>query len=94
MTNASVKGRKRVTLACAAEPGAEVYVAGTFNGWNPAKKRMKPAPADGTYKAVLLLPPGEHEYKFVVGNDWRLDARNPQWKPNAFGSRNSILHVG
>ncbi len=94
MAKAATVGRKRVCLECTAEPGAEVFVAGTFNGWNPAKKPMKPVDGGGRYQAVLLLPPGEHEYKYVVGQDWRLDDQNPQWRPNPLGTANSVLRVG
>jgi hypothetical protein len=41
-----------------------------------------------------MLPPGEHEYKFVVNGDWRIDGSNPQWTPNDVGSLNSVINVG
>jgi 1,4-alpha-glucan branching enzyme len=94
METAKTKGRKKVTLECAARPKCEVYVAGTFNGWNPKRTPMKPVDGDGRYRTTLLVPPGRHEYKFVIGNQWRIDENNDAWVPNDFGSLNSLLKVG
>jgi len=94
MASAPTAGRKRIKLECDADPGCKVFVAGTFNNWNPTRKPMKPAGDDGRYKAVLMLPPGEHEYKFVVNGDWRIDGSNPQWTPNDVGSLNSVINIG
>ena len=48
--------------------GSEIYMAGSFNGWNPADKNYKlRRSSKGTYSLSLLLPPGEYEYKFTRG---------------------------
>ena len=92
-TSASRIGRKRITLECRAEPGHDVFVAGTFNDWNPHRKSMRAVDNDGGYRAVLMLAPGDYEYKFVVDGTWRVDGDNPRWAPNAFGSLNSVVSV-
>lgn len=87
-------GKKRVTLDCDAEPGRDVFVSGTFNNWDARRKPMKAVEGSGRYRAVLMLPPGQYEYKFVVDDDWRIDVNNPHWIPNGFGSLNSVIDVG
>lgn len=56
-------------------PGAKrVTVAGSFNGWNAAASEMK-TEGGGVFQTTLRLPPGKHEYKFVVDGKW-LDGPN------------------
>ena len=40
-----------------------------------------------------MLPPGAYEYKFVVDGEWLTDPGNPEVRPNAFGTYNSVLLV-
>jgi len=87
------KGGHTVMFQMAAEPGMEVYLAGTFNAWNPTANPMRHNPANGHYQAALRLPPGRHEYKFVVGGEWRLDPACPDSVPNDQGSLNSVITV-
>ena len=48
--------------------GSEIYMAGSFNGWNPADKNYKfKHSSKGSYSLSLLLPPGEYEYKLTRG---------------------------
>ncbi len=87
-----VKCRK-VNFKVAAEPGSEVFVAGTFNNWDPRKNPMPPNPDSGYYKTTLNLSPGRHEYKFIVNGQWRADTDCPEWVPNDHGSLNSVITI-
>ena len=80
-------------FALKADPQMDVFIAGSFNDWNPKKKRMKPVGANGDYEATMLIHPGRHEYKFVVDGEWRADPSNPEWTNDGMGSMNSVLHV-
>lgn len=84
---------RSVWFELSAEPGSRVFVAGTFNNWNPTANPMKDNPDSGYYKAALRLPAGRHEYKFVVNGFWMVDPRCMDCAPNAYGSLNSVLHV-
>jgi len=84
---------RRVRFELSAEPGSKVYVAGTFNNWNPMANPLKDNPDSGHYKAELRIPAGTHEYKFVVNGIWSADPKCPTWAPNGLGSLNSVLHV-
>jgi 1,4-alpha-glucan branching enzyme len=46
---------------------------------------------DGLYIITLHLPPGTHEYKFVVDDTWQIDSNNPETVSNAFESMNSVV---
>ncbi len=91
MARTSTKGRKRVTFELRAEPGSEVFVAGDFNDWAPAKRPL--VYDESVYKATLLLPKGRHEYKFLIDGIWCVDPECADWVPNDQGSLNSVLYV-
>ncbi|MBN1671970.1 MAG: isoamylase early set domain-containing protein [Kiritimatiellae bacterium] len=86
-------GKKRVQFQIKADAGSEVYVAGTFNGWNPKKNKLKSGKG-GTYATSLMLPAGRHEYKFIIDGTWCVDPECPEWAPNGLGSLNSVITVG
>ncbi|OGV81136.1 MAG: hypothetical protein A3K18_09315 [Lentisphaerae bacterium RIFOXYA12_64_32] len=76
-----------------ADPKSQVFVAGTFNNWNPTASPLKDNPDSGHYKATLSLPRGKHEYKFVVNGVWCMDPNCQDWSPNPYGGLNSVLQV-
>lgn len=84
---------EEVRFELSALPGSQVFVAGSFNDWNPTANPLKDNPDSGHFKATLGLPSGTHEYKFVVNGDWVVDPRRATWTLNAYGSPNSVLHV-
>jgi 1,4-alpha-glucan branching enzyme len=93
MLKSSKTVSKKVSFKLTAEPGSEVYVAGTFNDWNPTANRLKDNPDSGHFKATVSIPKGMHEYKFVVNGQWITDPQNEQCVANAAGSFNSMLQV-
>lgn len=84
--------RQRVVFQTKAEPGSKVYVAGSFNNWDPTRNKL--TEKAGTYSVSLLLPRGRHEYKLVINDVWTVDPNCPDWVPNGFGSLNSVIVVG
>ncbi|MBF0429651.1 MAG: glycogen-binding domain-containing protein [Fibrobacteria bacterium] len=74
-----------------AESGKEVFLAGSFNEWNPKKNRIKFQ--NGLYNLNLELPAGRHEYKFVVDGVWTNDPECHEWSPNEFGVANNVINV-
>ena len=75
-----------------APPEAEVYVAGTFNNWDPTAIRLGDN-GKGAYTATVLLPLGTYEYKFIVNGEWHTGADDREQVPNPFGSTNNVLVV-
>ena len=59
----------RISVPEGTPPDAEVYAAGTFNGWNPADPAYRLAEQAGEY--VITLPEdvrGRVEFKFTLGS--------------------------
>ncbi len=76
-----------------AAPGLEVHVTGSFNQWHPTAIRMGEV-RRGVYTAMLLLPSGRYEYKFVVDGAWVNGPSAAGHVPNPFGTTNNVLLVG
>ncbi len=77
----------------------EVFLAGSFNDWNPKALPMRRR-TKGEWRATLRLEPGRYEYKFVVDGEWRCapDCDRPyggcpNCVQNKFGTMNRVLHV-
>ena len=85
--------KKRVRLEFTASPKSEVFVAGSFNDWNPVQTKLKDKTGSGTYRAALLLPHGRYEYKFVVNGKWVTDPQNQNTTLNGYGEKNSVVNV-
>lgn len=84
---------KRARFELAAQAGCRVFVAGTFNNWNPTANPLRFNPGSGRYEAQVQLLPGLHEYKFIIDGAWCLDPECAESVPNDFGSRNSARHI-
>ena len=87
------KATREVRFELAAQPGSKVFVAGSFNNWDPAANPLEKSMDGGSYQAAFRLPPGRHEYKFVVNGLWTIDTGNADWRLNRFGTLNSVLRV-
>ena len=85
--------RKQVTFKYRAEPGADVYIVGSFNDWNPMQTRLRDKSGDGRYRASLALAPGRYEYKFVVNGQWRIDPKCQDPIVNRYHTLNGVVTV-
>jgi hypothetical protein len=66
--------------------GLAVYVAGSFNNWNPFMHRMRET-EPGVYRLSIPVPPGRHHYYFVVDGRRVLDPANEDRTRHADGFR-------
>jgi hypothetical protein len=54
-----------------------VHIAGSLQGWDPAKTMMANLYAGKLYEIIMTLDTGLHQYKFVNGNAWGKDESVP-----------------
>jgi 1,4-alpha-glucan branching enzyme len=92
-SSTTVERKKKVSFTLEAGECRDVFVAGSFNNWDPQATPMMPVGGDGLYKASLTLPKGSYEYKFVVDGNWQADPGNPNSVANGAGSQNSVMNV-
>ena len=79
-------------FAYSANPKArQVYLAGDFNGWDPAALPM--SKRGGMFVKRVQLQPGEHQYKFLVDGEWQTDPAAEVQVPNGMGSLNSVVRA-
>jgi 5'-AMP-activated protein kinase regulatory beta subunit len=93
MSRATTTGKKWVRFEITALTGSRVFVAGSFNDWDPVRTPLAEE-RPGVFGATVLLPKGHHEYKLVVNGEWRCDPSCADWVPNRHGTLNSRLQVG
>ena len=85
--------RKNQVIVELVHPGAQqVSVAGSFNSWQPQATPLAPVAPD-RWAGNLELPPGRHEYLFVVDGQWLPDPNASEAVQNPFGGHNSVLIV-
>jgi 5'-AMP-activated protein kinase regulatory beta subunit len=87
----SVK-RRRIIFSYDDSQARAVAVLGDFNNWHESSHRMK-RDEKGRWQKIMILPPGDYEYKFIVDGQWQTDPHNPHKCANSFGSFNNILRV-
>jgi len=87
------KGNGEITFICNVKSQAKaVFLAGSFNQWQPDAKRMRRF-KDGSFRAKLKLPSGTHQYKFIVDGLWIQDPDAPDNMVNEYGTMNSMVHI-
>lgn len=70
----------------------KVQLVGDFTQWQERPINLQKE-NDGTWKATVILPPGTHQYKFVVDGNWCDDPDCKQRSPNPFGGENMMRQV-
>lgn len=71
---------------------SKVFVAGSFNDWQPnATPLLKQR--GGKWFTQLFLKPGHYEYRFVVDGQWQDDRSAPGHAENPFGGLNAVIEV-
>ncbi|OAV89445.1 hypothetical protein PTTG_28692 [Puccinia triticina 1-1 BBBD Race 1] len=81
------------TLLTWKEPAHEVYVTGTFSKWRQQIKLRKPVvPETSTeqdaFSALVALPPGPHQLKFIVDRRWKTS----KYLPSATDDKGNLIN--
>ena len=82
----------KTEFSLSAPQAQSVFVAGDFNQWNPSSHPLK-MDAQGVWRILLILNPGQYEYRFLVDGEWQ---NHPSCIPsveNPFGTSNSLKIV-
>ena len=76
-----------------------VHVAGSFQGWYPSANPLYDDDGDGIWEATYEVIPGDHQFKFINGNNWggagdgNVDNESVTGNCTASGSDNRFLEV-
>ncbi len=66
-----------------------VAVAGSFNKWNQSQLLF--AREGDEWVCRVNLPPGKHQYKFIIDGNWITDPNNSKLVDDGRGNTNSLL---
>jgi len=75
-----------------APSGREIFLSGSFNGWDPYMYRLAEV-SPGLYSFTIRLLPGTYYYIFQFGGRKYLDTLNPQRGQDMDGYEISVLSV-
>ncbi|TNJ28220.1 5'-AMP-activated protein kinase, beta-1 subunit [Giardia muris] len=79
-----------VTVTWREKADSAVYCVGSFNNWTervPLQRNHA-----GIWFAVLYLPPGVYQYKFIVDGNWVCAQDQPQCR-DSDGNLNNVIHI-
>ncbi|MCL4149479.1 UNVERIFIED_CONTAM: hypothetical protein GTU68_007588, partial [Idotea baltica] len=68
--------------------GKDVALAGSFNSW----KALPMVKSEKDFVVIVDLPEGNHEYKFLVDGEWKVNTGDKACS-NALGTDNNVLAV-
>jgi 1,4-alpha-glucan branching enzyme len=75
------------------EPDAEsVLLAGDFTDWQERPIKMEKG-SGGVWTTTVKLPPGTHNYLFIVDGEWCEDPECPVRVPNPYGGYSMVRRV-
>ena len=83
---------KETEFSLSAPQAQSVFVAGDFNQWNPSSHPLK-MDAQGVWRILLILNPGQYEYRFFVDGEWQNHPNCISSGENPFGTSNSLKIV-
>jgi len=83
---------KQIEFTFYAPDAKKVYIAGTFNDWNPKLMPLK-KDKNGTWRILIKLAPGRYEYKYFVDGTWAQGMPGVELAPNPFGTHNCVISV-
>ena len=86
-------GRKQGTVRFSLDGGdgvTKAFVAGDFSEWEPVRMRKR----DGAFAVTVPLDAGNHQYKFILNDQWQTDPDNEHCAVSELGTVNSVAMVG
>jgi Glycogen recognition site of AMP-activated protein kinase len=70
------------------------YLMGSWDGWQRPGISMVRQPGETpTWKVEVELPPGEHQFRYRIGDDWFNDPSADRTVENGMGGKNSVVVV-
>jgi 1,4-alpha-glucan branching enzyme len=84
--------KKRAAFKLDAPGAREVFLAGSFNEWNPSDRALK-RDKKGVWTTTVTLVPGVYEYRFIVDGEWWDDPKAAERRPNEHGTQNCVIFM-
>jgi len=82
--------KKRVAFKFKDTGACQVFLAGSFNAWDPSARPLQ-KDADGIWKTTVMLPQGIYQYRFIVDGEWKEDPSLQNKYIDGSVSNNSVI---
>ena len=82
----------RQTFQLTQQDAKSVLLAGDFTAWQEGAIKMEKG-NNGIWATTVKLPPGKHNYLFIVDGEWREDPECLMRVPNPYGGCNMVRQV-
>jgi 1,4-alpha-glucan branching enzyme len=84
--------KKRVVFRLNDTGAREVFLAGSFNAWDPSELPLR-KDGRGAWKTTVTLESGIYQYRFVVDGEWKKDPSSPDARIDGSLACHSVLVV-
>lgn len=84
--------KKKVVFRLNDAGACRVFLAGSFNAWDPTVLPLR-KDARGYWRAAIMLERGVYQYRFVVDGEWKEDPSFPDRRVDGFIACHSVLVV-
>jgi 1,4-alpha-glucan branching enzyme len=84
--------RRRIEFILEMPQAEQVILMGDFNEWDPKRHPMR-KDKNGVWRKIVMIFPGNYEYRFWVDGEWYNDPHSTLRCPNCFGSENNVIKV-
>ncbi|HNZ76485.1 MAG: isoamylase early set domain-containing protein [Verrucomicrobia bacterium] len=88
-----VKASPKQKFSLSAPEAKSVLLVGDFTQWQQQAIRMRKG-KNGVWTTSVALPPGKHNYRFLVDGEWRDDPECVLRTGNPYGTHNMVREVG
>lgn len=84
--------KKRVVFRFNDNRACQVFLAGSFNGWDPSASPLS-RDLRGSWRTTVTLESGVYQYRFVVDGEWKQDPSLPGGSIDKSAACHSVLVV-
>jgi len=84
--------KKRVTFQFNDAKASRVFLAGSFNFWDPSVQPLR-KDAEGRWKTTITLLHGVYQYRFIVDGEWKEDPSSLNKQIDGSITSNSVIVV-
>lgn len=84
--------KKRVVFRLNDAGACQVFLAGSFNSWDPTIRPLR-KDAKGFWRTTITLERGVYQYRFIVDGEWREDPSLPDRRVDGSVACHSVLVV-
>ncbi len=84
--------KKRVVFRLNETGARQVFLAGSFNAWDPSELPLR-KDGRGSWETTVTLESGIYQYRFIVDGEWKKDPSSRDVRIDGSAACHSVLVV-